>query len=111
MQDIPYKRLSYCKYGTPYRKNTRIWTNCRGWIPLPVCHHDCGSLAEGGKKHLASAQKGPDRGAPDAPQFTTKELYRIPDALCKEICDACLLYLSQTNEDSSTDADSDLLRP
>lgn len=27
VRGIPYVDCSYCQYGEPYRKNTRIWTN------------------------------------------------------------------------------------
>mgnify|MGYP003146248283 CR=1 FL=1 len=44
--------FSYCKYGFNYQKNTRIWTNCKSFKPLPECKFDCDKLQEGTKKHI-----------------------------------------------------------
>jgi hypothetical protein len=36
MDNIPFVDLDYCKYGYPYRKRTRFWTNIE-WTPKPLC--------------------------------------------------------------------------
>lgn len=48
-------RLDYCKYGTKYRKRTRLMTNnpFRGMM----CKKNCTSIKEG--KHIEVAQQGP----------------------------------------------------
>ena len=45
--DLPYKRVSYCRYGFNNQKNTRLWTNIN-FQPL-FCNHK-------GKKHPQAIQ-------------------------------------------------------
>ena len=59
--------FSYCKYGFDYQKDTRIWTNCKSFKPLPRCKFDCDKIIEGTKKHIS-------RVAYLAP----KERYKMP---------------------------------
>ena len=37
MEGLPYFDIDYCKYGMPYRKRTRLWTNIETWTPRPLC--------------------------------------------------------------------------
>ena len=46
MERLPWVDVTYCKYGTPYRKQTRLWTNMR-W-----------DLAEGCAEAAVGATRG-----------------------------------------------------
>jgi hypothetical protein len=91
MHGLPYKDVSYCSYGLPYRKLTRIWTNCSEWQPRALCVKDqCPFVKDG--RHIATAQGGPGkiRGVRMInDRFARRELYGIPAALCEDIVD-CL---------------------
>ena len=91
MHGLPYKDVSYCSYGMPYRKLTRIWTNFSKWQPRPLCIKDqCPFVRDG--RHIATAQGGPGkvRGVRMSnDNFERRELYGIPAELCAEIVD-CL---------------------
>lgn len=69
---------SYCRYGTPYRKNTDIWTN----IPcdLRVCNRrsPCPSK-EMFDKHLVTAQSGGGRSGIQGRKG--EQVYMIPKQL------------------------------
>ena len=93
MQGIPFRDVSYCKYGKSYRKNTRIWTNIGDkWVSHPICRRDCESMD--GTRHIATAQKGPERDGRGG-NFTRHELYAVPTQLCEELANACFRALSQ----------------
>ena len=62
MSGISYDDVDYCKYGTPYRKRTRLWNNIPYWVPRPLCKKDCGHTV--GNRHMETAQRGPSKGAP-----------------------------------------------
>ena len=52
---IPMRVLDYCRYGTPYRKRTSIWTNT-GYVPgRPLCQKKCESSDD--RAHLRRAQR------------------------------------------------------
>ena len=79
--NCPMRVLDYCKYCSPYRKRTSIWTNSN-WQPArPLCKHDCAVSL--GKKHTSSAQQGGARGG--SRRYTVEELYAMPKELCDEI--------------------------
>ena len=81
----------YCKYGTPYRKQTRLWTNMR-WRPRRgLCRSGsrCDAWEDG--RHLRGAQERPRLmgGQRERVRGQSRELlYSIPTALCEEIARA-----------------------
>ena len=88
MQGLPFFDLDYCKYGFNYRKRTRLWCNLENWTPRPLCKKDCDSMD--GNRHKETAQRGASKigGARDNNKHTQNELYRIPEALVREIMTA-----------------------
>ena len=87
--DLPFKDVTYCKYGTSYRKRTRVWTSLGdAWQPKAVCckSDPCEQFANG--VHPATAQKGPCRDSATkriGDTYTQHQLYHIPAALCDEL--------------------------
>ena len=72
---------SYCSFGYPYRKNTKLANNF-GLI-LPVCpgKNLCPQMF--GSKHIEHAQRGSGGAVPR--DHTTDELHTIPQGLIREI--------------------------
>ena len=87
MKDFDYFDIDYCKYGFPYRKRTRIWTNLTSWKPRPLCKKDCGNIIN--NKHKETTQRMPSGKKSewgDNPIIHSQdELYRIPSELINEI--------------------------
>ncbi len=87
LDSLTLRVVDYCKYGTPYRKRTAIWTNTK-WRPSkPLCMHDCNSSV--GSKHSTRAQQGGPGHS-----FSQRDLYRIPAPLCDEIAEYCTQTLN-----------------
>jgi len=90
VQGLPYRDVSYCMFGYPYKKATRIWTNAVDWNPLPMCTraNPCeGSRATG--RHACTAQRGPGRvqGAlKPNDRCSLNQLHSMPPKLCRAIC-------------------------
>jgi hypothetical protein len=114
VQGIPFKDVSYCKYGMPYRKMTRLWTDLdEYWDPKPTCLVEkCAHKAQYGY-HAKSAQKRESKikgQRPEDDAFTREELYRIPAELCDEIANA-VDNLANKKSDVETKAEATELRP
>ena len=89
---LPFRDVTYCKYGARYKKTTRCWNSLGDhWKPEPVCCKDsrCEHFENG--VHPATAQRGPcaKRGL-RVPEgcHSQDELYHIPAGLCDEIARA-----------------------
>ena len=86
---VPYKDISYCMYGYPYRKPTRIWTNSARWEPRPMCTQKapCPMVVDG--RHPMTAQRGPSRSKlremNREDRCSLRQLYSMPEALCTEL--------------------------
>ena len=87
IEGLPYQRVDYCMYSNcPYRKRTRIWTNCTDWTPKMCDRSHCIN-----GRHAATAQRGckkGDRRSGDQ-TFTRDELHRLPKELCEELFSVC----------------------
>ena len=89
VEGLRYKDVSYCVFGYPYKKATRIWSNSE-WQPLPMCTRSC--PCEGSKetgRHPMTAQRGPGRVGgrlKENDRCSLDQLHSMPPALCEEIC-------------------------
>lgn len=93
MQGIPFTDVSYCKYGKPYRKQTRLWNNIS--LVLKTCNKDCNSIIEG--RHIGSCGCG-GQGQGHKKRYSDKsykltEKYSIPKKLCEEIITQCEMLI------------------
>ena len=84
-----WKDVTYCSYGRPFRKQTRVWTNVSWWEPRALCTRKvpCAAVVEG--KHPMTAQRGPNRGTKTDTSLPLDVLHAIPEELCLELCEAC----------------------
>jgi len=101
--DLEYYDVDYCKYGFPYRKRTRFWTNIKGFEPKK-CKKDCGFIVETPcekKIHLkncgnslrARLSKKHQKDVSFIGGSTNRlERYRIPPKLIKELFQ-CMEFL------------------
>ena len=85
------RRVTYSRYGLPYRKETAIWTNLgECWQPRPLCTraNPCPQVVD--FWHPQSAQNR-DRFTQN--RFKREELYVIPAALCDELAQATRAFI------------------
>ena len=74
-------RTSYCAWGFPYRKNTRLAASFLSDLPFCPGPGRCPAMV--GTRHLEMAQRG--GGGYTNKYHTTDELHRIPEGLVLEI--------------------------
>ena len=74
-------KTSYCAFGYPYRKNTRLASSFLS--DLPSCPGPGRCPAMVGRRHLEMAQRG--GGGTTNRYHTRDELHRIPEGLVREI--------------------------
>jgi hypothetical protein len=94
---LSFVDTSYCKYGFPYKKATRIWHNNFHFEPEAMCSNatPCMSLQELGH-HEATAQRGPGKIGGHLRKwdhFSLNELYSMPVLLCDQIAAAAAVAL------------------
>ena len=101
VRDLAYVKVDYCMYARPYRKRTRLWTNCC-WTPK-LC--DRSHLVN--NRHECSAQRG--SSCKYNSTFTRDQLHRLPTALCQEIYKVCTAQCQAIDtEDGSSSLTSDV---
>jgi site-specific DNA-cytosine methylase len=81
MQDMMRHTVTYCQYGDTRMKPTDIWTNNMNWNPRTVCRN-------GDPCHVAAP-----RGSRTGTQGIngTYDRSKIPEKLCQEILQSCIL--------------------
>jgi hypothetical protein len=86
MQELPFVDVHYCKYGYPYRKWTRIWTNVRGFTPR-LCHMDCEAMVV---NPLTGCPRHRGTFGGDTSRTPLRQRYSIPPQLVADLFDAAL---------------------
>lgn len=82
MEHFAFTDCSYCKYGMPYRKQTRFWNNFN--LILKTCNKDCKFMD--GNKHIMSVGNGRKKWTKDIKFVYDRKLkYKIPEKLCLSI--------------------------
>lgn len=80
MKKLPYIRVSYCMFGYPYKKTTRLWGNIVNFGDK-VCNRQCGAFV--GNQHVATI------GGPSGTWIPRKQRNSYPPALIREIMEFC----------------------
>ena len=98
VRGLPFVDCTYCKFGFPYKKRTRLWTSLPLQLPPPCCKSDpCATFAAFGM-HLCTAQRAPGkqhgvRRREGEDRCSLEQLYSIPPQLCQAICDAATQHI------------------
>jgi len=79
MEELHRNTVTYCQYGDDRMKPTDIWTNCKEWIPTPMCKN-------GDPCHIP-APRGSKTGTQGLKNAKFKSV--IPPQLIEEIICAC----------------------
>ena len=77
---LPWVDVTYCKYGTPSRKQTRLWTNMRWRSREGLCRPGSRGALEGQCKRVSQSRK---------------LLYSVLAALCDKIARAATAELAE----------------
>ena len=102
---LPFFDTSYCKYGYPYRKNTRIWSSLALHLRSPCSLRDpCSVLV--GRRHPQTAQQSRRSSDPNDTNNTCsqEQLYSIPAGLCDDIAQAANDCLRENADSRSVGA-------
>ena len=96
VRGLPFVTVSYCMYSDGinhrYRKPTALWGGLPAFVPRPMCTRRAPCEYSQSGKHPCSAQRF-SHSRPYTQQFTLKELYSMPKALCDEIARAAAALL------------------
>jgi hypothetical protein len=91
MEQFNRHTVTYCQYGDNRMKPTDIWTNSESWTPKEPCKN-------GAPCHVA-APRGSRTGTQGL--ANAHERSKIPNELCNEILESCLLTKMFSNEKTS----------
>ncbi len=95
MQGLPYKVVTYCSFGYPYKKATALWHSRafgEAFQPRPPCCRatPCPAFAADGV-HPKSAQRGTSRtrggGRKIDDNCSQEMLYSMPPEMCDELAE------------------------
>lgn len=93
MTGIPYIDVHYCKYGFPYRKWTRIWTNLSGFTPK-FCKNDCSAIIE---DVVTGCLRHKNTFGGIHPGIPLHQRYSIPPLLVEELIELAALRCEDAN--------------
>ena len=78
IRGLPFVDVDYCAFGAPFRKRTRLWTNCT-WTPSKKCEHGRGNHPMQVRWQGTNGQR-----------CTLAMLHCIPTPLTKALMDHCV---------------------